>query len=119
MLAVLAIYVVTNLTYFSVLSAEDVAATDQVASEAARRFLGPVGGDAVAFAALISIFAALNGAILSGGRVPYAMARDGFFFAPWQEFIRPIAAHTIPSFRSVAGRLFWCFRVTSSSCLPT
>ena len=30
---------------------------------------------------MISIFAALNGAILSGGRVPYAMARDGLFFA--------------------------------------
>ena len=81
-LAVLAIYVVTNLAYFYVLPAKDVAATDRVASEAARRFLGPAGGDAVAFAAMISIFAALNGAILSGGRVPYAMARDGLFFAP-------------------------------------
>jgi APA family basic amino acid/polyamine antiporter len=29
---------------------------------------------------LISIFAALNGSILSGARVPYAMARDGLFF---------------------------------------
>jgi APA family basic amino acid/polyamine antiporter len=31
---------------------------------------------------MISIFAALNGSILSGARVPYAMARDGRFFAP-------------------------------------
>ncbi len=31
-------------------------------------------------AVLISIFAALNGSILSGSRVPYAMARDGLFF---------------------------------------
>jgi APA family basic amino acid/polyamine antiporter len=30
---------------------------------------------------MISIFAALNGSILSGARVPYAMARDGLFFA--------------------------------------
>jgi APA family basic amino acid/polyamine antiporter len=29
---------------------------------------------------MISIFAALNGSILSGARVPYAMARDGLFF---------------------------------------
>jgi APA family basic amino acid/polyamine antiporter len=29
---------------------------------------------------MISIFAALNGSILSGARVPYAMARDGRFF---------------------------------------
>jgi APA family basic amino acid/polyamine antiporter len=29
---------------------------------------------------MISIFAALNGSILSGSRVPYAMAKDGYFF---------------------------------------
>jgi len=29
---------------------------------------------------MISIFAALNGSLLSGSRVPYAMARDGYFF---------------------------------------
>ena len=31
---------------------------------------------------MISIFAALNGSILTGSRVPYAMARDGLFFGP-------------------------------------
>ena len=31
-------------------------------------------------AAMISIFAALNGSILTGSRVPYAAARDGLFF---------------------------------------
>jgi len=30
---------------------------------------------------MISIFAALNGSILSGSRVPYAAARQGYFFA--------------------------------------
>jgi APA family basic amino acid/polyamine antiporter len=30
---------------------------------------------------MISIFAALNGSILSGARVPYAAARGGYFFA--------------------------------------
>ena len=29
---------------------------------------------------MISIFAALNGSILSGSAVPYAAARDGYFF---------------------------------------
>ena len=41
---------------------------------------GPHGAGAVSVAAMISIFAALNGSILSGSRVPYAMARDGYFF---------------------------------------
>jgi APA family basic amino acid/polyamine antiporter len=34
----------------------------------------------VSVAAMISIFAALNGSILTGSRVPYAMALDGLFF---------------------------------------
>jgi APA family basic amino acid/polyamine antiporter len=34
----------------------------------------------VSVAAMISIFAALNGSILTGSRVPYAMAADGLFF---------------------------------------
>ena len=45
-----------------------------------RRILGSPGASAVSMAAMISIFAALNGSILSGSRVPYAAARDGLFF---------------------------------------
>jgi len=80
-LVVGAIYLCANVAYFYVLSASEVAATDRVASEAARKFLGDAGGDAVALAAMISIFGALNGSILSGSRVPYALARDGYFFS--------------------------------------
>ena len=45
-----------------------------------RQILGAPGADAVSIAAMISIFAALNGSILTGSRVPYAAARDGYFF---------------------------------------
>ena len=45
-----------------------------------RRILGAPGASAVSVAAMISIFAALNGSILTGSRVPYAAARDGYFF---------------------------------------
>ena len=41
---------------------------------------GSAAGRAVTVAVLISILAALNGSILSGARVPYAMARGGLFF---------------------------------------
>lgn len=80
-MGVMAIYALTNVAYFYCLSAAEVAVSDRVASDAARGFLGEGGQDAVAIAAMISIFAALNGSILSGARVPYAMARDGYFFA--------------------------------------
>ncbi len=52
----------------------------RVAGEMMRRILGSRGAGAVSIAAMISIFAALNGSILSGSRVPFAMARDGLFF---------------------------------------
>jgi APA family basic amino acid/polyamine antiporter len=79
-LAVIAIYLLANLAYFYVLPAAAVASSDRVAAEMMRRILGDPGAGAVSIAAMVSIFAALNGSILSGSRVPYAMARDGRFF---------------------------------------
>ncbi len=81
-LSVICIYLLVNLAYFAVLSGPEVAASQRVAAEMMRRVLGSGGADAVSVAAMISIFAALNGSILSGSRVPYAMARNGYFFAP-------------------------------------
>jgi basic amino acid/polyamine antiporter, APA family len=78
---VMAIYLVTNLAYFMVLPADAVAQSPRVAAEMMRRAWGDFGASAVSVAAMVSIFAALNGSILSGARVPYAMARDGRFFA--------------------------------------
>jgi len=77
---VIGIYLLANLAYFWVLSPGEVASTPRVAAEMMRRIYGQAGAGAVSIAAMVSIFAALNGSILSGSRVPYAMARDGLFF---------------------------------------
>jgi APA family basic amino acid/polyamine antiporter len=79
-LTAIGIYIAINLAYFYVLPASAVASSDRVAAEMMRRVLGNPGAAAVSVAAMVSIFAALNGSILSGARVPYAMARDGRFF---------------------------------------
>ena len=79
-LAVMAIYLAANIAYFYVLSAGAVATSDRVAAEMMRQIWGTAGANAVSIAAMISIFAALNGSILSGSRVPFAMARDKLFF---------------------------------------
>jgi APA family basic amino acid/polyamine antiporter len=79
-LTVIALYLLTNLAYFYILPASAVGSTNRVAGEAMRRVLGSAGANAVSIAAMISIFAALNGSILSGSRVPFAMARDRLFF---------------------------------------
>ena len=78
---VIAIYMLANWAYFRVLSPGDVASHKLVAAEMMQRIQGPAGAAAVSIAAMISIFAALNGSILTGARVPYAAARDGLFFA--------------------------------------
>src|SRR6185369_16633304 len=78
--AVIAIYLLANWAYFHVLTATEVAGADRVAAEMMRKIFSGSGANAVSVAALISIFAALNGSILSGSRVPYAAAREGYFF---------------------------------------
>lgn len=80
-LAVIAIYVTANLAYLYVLSAPEVAASQRVAAEMMRRVAGPGGAAMVSVAAIVSILAALNGVLISGSRVPFAMAQDGYFFA--------------------------------------
>jgi basic amino acid/polyamine antiporter, APA family len=44
--------------------------------------LGPRGGKIMAAAILISTFGCVNGLVLAGARVYYAMAKDGLFFRP-------------------------------------
>jgi APA family basic amino acid/polyamine antiporter len=62
-----------------------------------RRLMGAPGAAAVSLAAMISIFAALNGSILSGSRVPYSMAKDGRFFRA--------AARVHPTYRTPGGSI--------------
>jgi APA family basic amino acid/polyamine antiporter len=80
--AVIVIYILVNLAYFHVLSPEQVAGSNRVAAAMMLRVAGQTGAKLVSVAAMLSMFAALNGSILSGARVPYAMARGGYFFAP-------------------------------------
>ncbi len=79
-MAVIVTYLLVNIAYFHVLSPTEVAHTDQVAAGMMAKLYGPIAARAVTVVVLISILAALNGSILSGARVPYAMARDGYFF---------------------------------------
>ncbi len=101
--AVIAIYLLANLAYFYVLPASAVASTPRVAAEMMRKIYGGAGASAVSIAAMISIFAALNGSILSGSRVPYAMARSGLFFRSFA-IVDPV--HRTPGI-SILGLSAW------------
>ncbi len=78
-LAVIATYLLMNVAYFHVLTPVQVAAAPRLAAEMMSILHGGGAAKMVTIAVLISILAALNGSILSGARVPYAMARDGYF----------------------------------------
>jgi basic amino acid/polyamine antiporter, APA family len=86
---VMAIYCLANLAYFYALPFQDVVTSNStlyrdappVAAKAAETFLGGLGARLVAVIFVLSTLGALNGVILMSARVPYAMARDGLFFA--------------------------------------
>jgi basic amino acid/polyamine antiporter, APA family len=74
------IYLLANAVYFRVLPVEAVAAAQNVASETVRVFAGARAAAWITAAMVVSAFTTLNSSVLTGSRVPYAMARDGLFF---------------------------------------
>ncbi|MGD8277640.1 MAG: amino acid permease, partial [Gemmatimonadota bacterium] len=89
---VVAVYLLMNTAYLKVLPLADVAASELVAADAATRMFGATGAALIAGLVMLSTFGSLNGAMMTGPRIFYAMARDGLFF-------RPIAA-VHPRFRT-------------------
>lgn len=74
------LYVVANVAYFYVLSPDAIAglpASASVATEVAARFFGPATAGLMAAALLVSTFGTLHTSILTGARIPYAMAEEG------------------------------------------
>ncbi len=81
MAVVLAVYTLATLAYSYVLPLPVMAGSRLVAADTANAILGPIGTALIAGAVLISTFGTVNGMILSGPRITYAMARDKVFFA--------------------------------------
>ena len=76
------VYTAACAVYLYVLPLDRMAGVEEnrVASEVAGSLLGPRGITLVSVAILVSTFGCLNGLILGGARVLFAMARDGLFF---------------------------------------
>ena len=93
------LYLSANLVYFHVLSFDQVQASQHVASDAVRTFAGQSGAVWVTIAMAVSALGALHVVVLTGSRVPYAMARDGLFF----EFTKRVH----PTFHTPTGSLLF------------
>jgi APA family basic amino acid/polyamine antiporter len=78
--AVVAIYLLANVAYLSVMSVEEVRHSKLVAADVALRLVGPVGVTFVSITVMLSTLGTLNGSILTNPRVFFAMSADGMLF---------------------------------------
>jgi amino acid transporter len=77
---VIGLYTLVNLVYFHVLGLSQVAKSQNVASDVAVFLVGGKGARWLTIGMIISATGALHVQFLKFPRVPYAMARDGYFF---------------------------------------
>jgi APA family basic amino acid/polyamine antiporter len=99
LLTVIGLYVLANVVYFHTLPFAHLALSQHVASDVVQSMAGPRGATYLTIAMAVSALGALHVVILTGSRIPYAMARDGEFFH--------FAARIHPGFRTPSGSLIF------------
>ncbi len=107
---VAALYMLTNAAVQYVLPAASIAASQRPASDATAMAVGLWGAAIVSVGMALSILVSLNGTVMSGARVPFAMSRDGYFFKAMAEvhprYHTPSVALMVQLALSVALLLF-------------
>src|ERR1700757_2186545 len=93
LLTIVGLYLMANVAYFHVLPFASVASSQHVASDVVRVFWGSGGAAWLTIAMALSALGALHVVILTGARIPYAMARDRLFFR-FTQWIHP-SFHTL------------------------
>jgi APA family basic amino acid/polyamine antiporter len=80
-----ALYMLVNAAVQYVLPAAAIAASPRPASDAIGLVLGNFGASVVSAGMALSMLVTLNGTTMSGARVPFAVARDRYFFSALAE----------------------------------
>ncbi len=74
------VYILINIVYFKALPIEEIIGVVTIADSVSTVLFGSIATTLLTIAILIAIASSLNGSVLVGARVYYAMARDGVFF---------------------------------------
>ncbi len=74
------LYLAVTVAYLLVVPLSEMPGSKLIAADVAAAVIGPVGVVLVAGAVALSTFGTLNGSMMTGPRVFYAMAEDGLFF---------------------------------------
>ncbi len=99
LLTVGGLYLLANVIYFRTLPFAVLAQSQHIASDVVETFAGARGATWMTVAMAVSALGALHVVVLTGARIPYAMARDGVFF--------PFAIRIHPKFRTPSGSLIF------------
>ena len=79
-LGVIAIYLAANSAYVHVIGVGEIAKSKLVAADVAERLVGRIGETFISSAVMISALGTLNGSLMTGPRIFFAMADDRLFF---------------------------------------
>lgn len=74
---VMGVYLAINIAYLRIVPASSLANVTSPAALVATKIFGEIGGKLISVGILISVFGTLNGYLLTGPRVAYALAKDG------------------------------------------
>ncbi|MFQ5742714.1 MAG: APC family permease [Acidobacteriota bacterium] len=104
------LYVLTNYIYLYAVPIHEMEGVVRIAELATSALYGGATAGLITVAIIISVFGALNGSIIVGPRVYYAMAADGLFFKKVSEVH---SRFRTPAF-SILLQAFWASMLTLS-----